>query len=59
MPSDLLEAYDRDLSEFQREQKMAAVGWTEQAVDRVKSVASLKGRDRLSEALRNLGFALR
>lgn len=55
----VLGAYNRDLRQFQRQQGMAEADWTQQALDRVKSAASLKGRDRLSDALRNLGFGLR
>ena len=33
--------------------------WSQTITDRVKSPASLNGRDRLREALANLGFELR
>ena len=51
--------YDMRIREFQREQAMTEIGWTEQATNRVKTAVSLHGRDRMVEALRNLGFALR
>ena len=51
--------YDMRIREFQREQAMTEIGWTEQATNRVKTAASLHGRDRMFESLRNLGFALR
>jgi nitroreductase len=44
---------------FQREQGMREQDWTQQSIDRVKDVAALRGRDRMREALRNLGFELR
>ena len=51
--------YDLRIREFQREQAMTETDWTQQATNRVKTAASLHGRDRMCEALRNLGFALR
>jgi nitroreductase len=44
---------------FQREQGMREQDWTQQSIDRVKDVAALRGRHRMREALRNLGFELR
>ena len=44
---------------FQREQGMKAIGWTQQCFNRVKDARALRGRDRVREALRNLGFELR
>jgi len=58
-PAQALEAYDREIRKFQKAQGIAETDWTQQALDRVKSAGSLKGRDRLSEALRKLGFGLR
>jgi hypothetical protein len=52
-------AYDLRVREFQREQGMTEIDWTQQATDRVKTAASLHGRDRMREALANLGFRLR
>ena len=51
--------YDLRIRKFQREQAMTETDWTQQATNRVKTAASLHGRDRMCEALRNLGFALR
>ena len=51
--------YDLRIRNFQREQAMTETDWTQQATNRVKTAASLHGRDRMCEALRNLGFALR
>jgi nitroreductase len=52
-------AYDARLVEFQREQGMKDNPWTELATNRVKTAESLHGRDRMREALNNLGFPLR
>jgi nitroreductase len=57
--SDAFAAYDARLVEFQREQGMKEIPWTELATDRVKTAASLHGRDRMREALNNLGFPIR
>jgi nitroreductase len=52
-------AYDLRVREFQREQGMTEIDWTQQAANRVKTAESLHGRDRMREALANLGFRLR
>jgi len=51
--------YDTRIREFQREQRMTEIDWTQQATARVRTAASLNGRDRIREALEILGFALR
>jgi nitroreductase len=51
--------YDPRLIEFQREQGMKEVPWTKLATDRVKDIAALRGRDRMHEAVRHLGFPTR
>jgi nitroreductase len=51
--------YNATMREFQREQGMKAIDWTQQCINRVKDAAALRGRDRMREALRNLGFELR
>ena len=51
--------YDAILSDFQREQGMPVIGWTGRTIPRLKAAQSLAGRDRMREALINLGFALR
>jgi nitroreductase len=51
--------YDVVLTDFQREQGMAEIGWTGRTIPRLKSGKSLAGRDRMREALANLGFELR
>jgi hypothetical protein len=38
---------------------MTEVDWTQQATTRVRTAASLHGRDRIRQALEILGFALR
>jgi hypothetical protein len=44
---------------FQQEQGMKAIDWRQQCFSRVKDAKALRGRDRMREALRNLGFELR
>lgn len=56
---DAVEEYNTIMREFQKEQGMRPVEWTQQCIDRVKDAAALRGRDRMREALRNLGFELR
>jgi hypothetical protein len=51
--------YNAIMRDFQQEQGMRAVDWTQQCIDRVKDAAALRGRDRMREALLNLGFELR
>jgi nitroreductase len=51
--------YNGAVRDFQREQGMREQDWTQQSIDRVKDVAALRGRERMREALRNLGFELR
>lgn len=52
-------AYDATSRDFQRSQGQQPTGWIAQLLRRGHSAASLNGRDRLKEALRNLGFRLR
>jgi nitroreductase len=54
-----IERYNGVARDFMREQGMKEQDWTTLAIDRVKDVAALRGRDRMREALRNLGFELR
>ncbi len=51
--------YDAIMREFQAEQGMKLTNWTQQCIARVKDAAALRGRDRMRDALRNLGFELR
>ena len=57
--SQAIDGYNRTMREFQREQGMKAIDWTQQCFNRVKDAAALRGRDRMRAALRNLGFELR
>jgi nitroreductase len=57
--SDAIDRYNTTIREFQREQGMRAIDWTQQCFNRVKDAEALRGRDRMREALRNLGFELR
>jgi nitroreductase len=54
-----IDGYNATMRKFQREQGMRAIDWTEQCFNRVKDAEALRGRDRMREALRNLGFELR
>ncbi len=57
--SDAIDGYNATMRAFQREQGMRAIDWTQQCFNRVKDASALRGRDRMLEALRNLGFELR
>jgi nitroreductase len=57
-PQDLA-AYDERLQAFQRRQGLPETGWTSVVAARIGSVAALKGRSRLSDILRRLGFPIR
>ena len=54
-----VDSYNTTMRQFQREQGMKSIDWTQQCFNRVKDAAALRGRDRMREALRNLGFELR
>lgn len=56
---DAVNYYDARMSDFQREQGMDVIGWLGRTIPRLRSVKSLAGRDRMREALHNLGFELR
>jgi hypothetical protein len=56
---DAVGGYNATVREFQREQGMRPIDWTQQCFNRVKDAEALRGRDRMREALRNLGFELR
>jgi nitroreductase len=51
-------AYDHAIQEFQREQGIAQVPWSKQALARVAGAGSLSGRDRIKSTLHRLGFKL-
>ena len=56
---DAVGRYNAALRSFQREHGQAVEDWTSKVIARVRTPASLSGRHRLGEALRNLGFQLR
>lgn len=56
---DAVAAYDVAIQDFQSEQAIPQVPWSRQALTRVAGPQSLSGRDRIREALANLGFVLR
>lgn len=51
--------YNTIMHQFQREQGMKAIDWTQQCINRVKDEAALRGRHRMRAALHALGFELR
>jgi nitroreductase len=54
-----LESYDLAMREFYRSQTMPVASWSEHSAARVRGPEDLRGRHRLVEALRGLGFELR
>ncbi len=54
-----IERYNGVARDFMREQGMKEQDWTSQATGRLKDVPAMHGRDRIKEALANLGFELR
>lgn len=57
--ADAVASYDSAIQDFQGEQELPRVPWSRQALARVAGPQSLSGRDRIRNALANLGFALR
>lgn len=55
----LLACYDERLGAFYHREGMKASGWSEQVVSRLRSVASLHGREALLDELKRMGFGLR
>jgi hypothetical protein len=56
---DAIDHYNAALRAFQDEQGLPSLDWNRQAIERVKGPETLRGRDRLREALGGFGFALR
>jgi nitroreductase len=56
---DAIERYNDVARDFMREQGMKEQDWTLQATNRLKDVPAMHGRDRMKDALLNLGFELR
>ena len=52
-------AYDKRVREFQNEQRMNGIDWSAQSLNRVEKLAGLMGRERMREAMANLGFILK
>lgn len=51
--------YDERLGAFYQREGMKASGWSEQVVNRLRSVSNLHGREELAEELKRMGFGLR
>jgi len=56
---DDLKHYNTVLRDFQTEQGMPLLDWTEQVRNRIGTVAALKGRHLLGAAAQRLGFKLK
>ena len=56
---DAIERYNGVARDFMREQGMKEQDWTLQATNRLKDIPAMHGRDRMKDALLNLGFELR
>ena len=54
-----LAAYDDHLKAFQKKQKLPEAGWTSVVAKRVENAAAIKGRAKLTEILRRLGFPVK
>jgi nitroreductase len=54
-----IDHYNAVARDFMREQGMKEQDWTTQATNRLKDREAMHGRDRMREALRNLGFELK
>ncbi len=52
-------AYDEEMGAFSRRQNMVSESWSGRVRERMGPLASMKGRDRLKEIVRKLGFPLR
>ena len=52
-------AYDALLGAFSKRQEMVADTWTQRVISRIGTLTALRGRDRLSAAIRSLGIPLR
>ena len=54
-----VESYDAAMRDFYASQNLPRASWIEHSLQRVRSAADLRQRDRLTAALRGLGFPLR
>jgi nitroreductase len=54
-----VEQYDQRLGAFYQREGLKASGWSEQVINRLRSVANLHGREHLVEELTRMGFGLR
>jgi nitroreductase len=54
-----IDRYNATARDYMREQGMKEQDWTTQATNRLKDREAMHGRDRMREALRNLGFELK
>ncbi len=57
--SDAVAHYDQRLGAFYQREGLQASGWSEQVLNRLRSVSNLHGREALVDELNRLGFGLR
>jgi nitroreductase len=57
--AEAIKSYDGAMHDFQTEQKMKLIDWSDRVIDRLKDAKSLDGRDVLKQALHAMGFKLR
>lgn len=55
----VIAAYDERLGAFYQREGLKASGWSEQVINRLRSVSNLHGREALVEELNRMGFGLR
>jgi len=55
----LIDDYDRAIAAFFAAQGQPSPGWSRQSLERLKSIETLHGRERLAEAVKAQGFPLR
>lgn len=58
LPQEAIDSYDAALMAFQKNEKLAEVGWTKAMKSRWRDAKSINGRDRIRSALSSLGFKL-
>lgn len=51
--------YDEELARYSKQHEMAQYTWTERVINRIAKISALSGRDKLTAAIRGLGFPLK
>jgi len=52
-------AYDAEMAQFSARHEMGATSWSQRVIARMGRLSAMAGREKLSDILRGLGFALR